>query len=303
MARLLTVLFLSLIVVAFSRSEALAGYFVNSFAGSPLATYEFGDVNQSTASGATSETTYINGGGATYSAEGSAAVDLSTGQLHALAQLNYGFTGAGGADCPGCDSPFPFGNASFGDTLTFLGSFTGQTVTVTMTVDGTYTTNCLGCVGLGSATAQLLILPAGTIDANSGNELGLFPSNPTPTESADLNPSATSATPEPVSGTITETVMLNGVDPQFDIAADLDIFGAITCSAANLSSCVGESFDANFLDTADISFNAPADVTVLSASGVFPDTIPAPEPASLTILGSGLLGLAVIRRRKRAART
>src|SRR5262249_44934346 len=112
------------LLAALAPNEARAGYFVTAFAGAPLASYLFGDVSQSTASAADSSVFFTDGTNV-YSAEGFAAVDLSTGELHAKAQLNYGLL-PGSSDCPNCASPFIFGNASFGDSLTFLGSFSNQ---------------------------------------------------------------------------------------------------------------------------------------------------------------------------------
>jgi hypothetical protein len=132
----------------------------------------------------------------------------------------------------------------------------------------------------------LLTLPAGTINANSGNEFALFSSSSP--NSINVGATGNSSSAVPVTFTDVVTATLNGVDPTIDLAADLDITG----DAFN----IGNSFAGDFSDTATITYTAPPGVTVLSASGVFP--APVPEPASLALLGGALAGFGLIRRRK-----
>jgi hypothetical protein len=281
--RLLAGVLSVVLLTAFGGAGAKAGYFINSLADSPLATYLFGDVNNHTGSNASSTTIFINGV-STLSASATASANLATGALHASAAASYGYSGA----CTNCNSPFVAGNANFGDSLTFLGSFSGQTVTFVGTITGTWTTNCAAsCVGPGAAYFELLALPAGTINANSGNEFALFSSSSP--NSMNVGPTGNSSSAVLVTFTDVVTATLNGVNPTIDLAADLDITG----DAFN----IGNSFDGDFSDTATITYTAPPGVTVLSASGVFP--APVPEPASLTLLGSALAGFGMIRRRKR----
>ena len=142
--------------------EAPAGYFVTAFVQSPLATYDFGDVDKSGSATADSATFFTNGSNV-FSAEASADVDLSTGVLHSLVSNTDGYDPGN----PPYGTVFVFSNAGMGDSLTFKGNFTGQTVVFHATVSGGWS-NMVGSPLLQPAF-QLSVLPAGTIDANAGN--------------------------------------------------------------------------------------------------------------------------------------
>jgi hypothetical protein len=94
-------------------------------------------------------------------------------------------------------------------------------------------------------------------------------------------------------------VTLNGVNPTIDIAFSLDLTGFLATNQLN------QSFNGDFNDTALVSFTPLDDVTVDSASGVFPGTVAAtPVPAALPLFATGLGGLGLLGwRRKRKAQT
>jgi hypothetical protein len=249
-------------------TTARAGYFVNAFAGSPLAYNLFGDVDNSTYAYATS-TTYYTDGPDVFSSLGSSSVDLSTGTLHASASANYGYDPGGLPN----DPTDQFGNSSFGDSLTFLGNFTGQTATFHISVDGTWSGDA---PAFNPSDFQFMVLPAGTIDANSENTLNIFNN---PGNVAIVNDTyALSASSPDLSFNV--SVTLNGLDPTLEFAANLNI---------NPFSSLGQAFNADYSDTAGISISAPPGVTVLSGSGVFPGTTAVPEPGSLSMALAGLL--------------
>jgi hypothetical protein len=97
--RLLAVVLCVVLLTAFGGVDAKAGYFINSLADSPLATYLFGDVNNHTGSNASSTTIFTNGV-STLSASATASANLATGALHVSAAASYGYSGA----CTNCNS-------------------------------------------------------------------------------------------------------------------------------------------------------------------------------------------------------
>jgi hypothetical protein len=269
-----------------ATARADSSYFVNAFAGSPLASYLFGDVDNSTAAGAYSSTYYTDGVNV-FSSVGSSSVDLSTGSLHSLASANFGYDPSA---LPGMNSTFQFGNSSFGDSLTFLGNFTGQQATFNISVDGTFS----GSAAFNGSDFQFMTLPAGTIAANAGNTLNIF-NNPNNVAIVNDLYSLTPNTNNPL--TFSVNVTLNGYDPTIEFAANLNIVTSLT---------LGQAFTADFSNTATITITAPNGVTVESGSGVFPGTVPAsvPEPGSLSLAIAGLASVslfAVVRSRRARA--
>jgi hypothetical protein len=281
-----TAMLLSSLVLSVSCGtlEARADYFVNSLADSPLQTFVFGDNNNSTAAAAASGTTFTISDVAethTYTANASSAADLSTGALHASVNGSYGFLTA----CLTCDPMFVAGNANFGDSLTFIGKFTDQTVNFNVSVTGSWSGTG------GSGTLQFLVLPAGTIAANSANEFALFdPSSPY-YNPINVGPNGTPSL------TYTAQAILNGVNPTVDIAYSLDLTGFLATNQLN------SSFNGDFNDTALVSFTPLSDVTVFSDSGVFPGTSAVPEPSTwaMMILGFAGVGFMAYRRKSKPA--
>ena len=261
-------------------NTARAGYFVNAFAGSPLAYYLFGDVNNSTGADATSSTYYTKGINV-FSSSGTSSVDLATGTLRASASADYGYNPGGLPNIPSDQ----FGNSSFGDGLTFLGNFTGQTVTFRISVDGTWSGVS---PAFNASEFQFMLLPAGTIDANSGNTLNIF-NNPGNVAIVNDIHSLSPTSPDLSFGA---SVALNGLDPTIEFAANLSI---------NPFSSPGQTFGADYTDTASISFQAPPGVSVKSASGVFPGTVP--EPGSLSLALTGLVSAGLLARVRRVRAT
>jgi hypothetical protein len=266
-----------LLLVMGQGTTARAGFFVNAFAGSPLGYYLYGNANDWTYVGATSSTNYSNGT-SDFLSSGTSSVNLATGELHASASADYGYNPGGLPNDPGDQ----FGNSSFGDSLTFLGNFTNQTATFHITVDGTWSGDTPAS---NASDFQFMVLPSGTIDANAGNTLNIFNN---PGNVAIVNDIYTlSPTSSDLSFNV--NVTLNGLNPTIEFAANLDI---------NPFSSLGQSFSADYSDTATISLSAPPGVVVVSGSGVFPGTVP--EPGSLTLALTGLACAGVLARFRRA---
>jgi hypothetical protein len=264
-------LFVGFLFAVGQGAPVQADYFVNAFAGSPLAYFLNGDVNNSTAAVSTSTTTFTNGTDV-FSSTGTSSVDLSTGTLHSFASANYGYDPGGLPNSPSDQ----FGNSSFGDSLTFLGNFTGQTATFHISVDGTWS----GVApAFNASDFQFMVLPAGTIDANSGNTLNIFNN---PDNNAIVNDTF-ALTPTAANLSFNVSVTLTGLNPTIDFAANLNI---------NPFSSLGQIFSADYSDTATISLQAPAGVTVESSSGVFPGTVP--EPGSLSLVLAGLVSAGLL---------
>jgi hypothetical protein len=204
-------------------------------------------------------------------------VDLSTGSLHSLASANFGYDPG---VFPGLTSSFQFGNSSFGDSLTFVGNFSGQQATFNVSVDGTWS----GSTAFNGSDFQFMVLPAGTIDANAGNTLNIF-NNPGNVAIVNDIFSLDASTTNPL--TFAVNVSLNGQNPTIEFAANLNIVTATD---------LGQSFTADYSHTATISLAAPNGVTVASSSGVFPGTVPlssVPEPGSLSLALAGLASAGV----------
>jgi hypothetical protein len=276
-------LVIGLLLALGTGTTARAGFFVDAFAGSPLADYHFGDVDKSKSVTAESSTFYTDGTNV-FSSAGFASVKLSTGSLHSLASANFGYDPSA---LPGLSSSFQFGNSSFGDSLTFLGNFTGQQATFNIRVDGTWS----GDTAFNGSDFQFMVLPAGTIDANSGNTLNIF-NNPGNVAIVNDIDSLTPSTTNPL--TFAVNVSLNGLNPTIEFAANLNIV---------TSTDPGQSFTADYSNTATITLAAPDGVTVESSSGVFPGTVPmgaVPEPgsASLALAGLASVGLFAFARRR-----
>jgi hypothetical protein len=280
------------LLVSCGTRDSRADYFVNALADSPLQTFIFGDTNNSTAAAAVSGTTFTiadNAESHTYTANASSAVDLSTGALHASVNGSYGYLTA----CSTCDPMFVAGNANFGDSLTFKGSFTNQTVNFNVSVNGSWSGTG------GGGTLAFLVLPNGTIAANSGNEFALFdPNSPFYTNpssplynlynSKNVGPDGTPSL------TYTAQAVLNGVDPTIDIAFSLDLTGFLATNQLN------SSFNGDFNDTALVSFTPLSGVTVFSDSGVFPGTSAVPEPSTWAMMILGFAGVGFMAYRRKA---
>jgi hypothetical protein len=86
-------------------------------------------------------------------------------------------------------------------------------------------------------------------------------------------------------------ITLEGVNPTLDFAADLDLLG--------LANQIGQSFTGDFKNSADLSFTTPPRVTVVSASGVFPGTVPEPGTLALAATGLAAAGILAIGRKTR----
>ena len=277
-------IFALLLAMGPATTAQAGSYFVNAFAGSPLADYLFGDVDNSTSAGAVSSTYYTDGVNV-FSSYGSSSVDLATATLKSYASANFGYYPDA---LPGLTSSFQFGNSSFGDSLTFLGSFTGQQATFNISVDGTWS----GSTTFNGSDFQFMVLPQGTINANAGNTLNIF-NNPGGVAIVNQIYSLTPDSTNPL--TFSVNVTLNGVDPTIEFAANLNIV---------TSSNLGDSFTADYSDTATISLDTPAGVHFVSGSGVFPNSVPEPGSLAMAVIGVGGVGLlACARRRNRVVRT
>jgi hypothetical protein len=159
-------------------------------------------------------------------------------------------------------------------------------VTFHANVTGTW----VGDPSAGVGVFQFMVLPAGTIDQFSGNPFDIFDTSKD-TNFISNNVAVVGPT-DMLPVNIDVPVTLNGVNPTIDFAADLNLFGLV--------STIGQTFEGDFTHSADISFDGLPGVTVVSASGTFPGTVPVPEPSSIcsALIGIGALGLSRIRKAK-----
>jgi hypothetical protein len=222
--------------------------------------------------------------GASTSATAYSAADLGTGELHADANSLGIVVGTGGTTS-GTDLT-AFSDANFTDTLTFSVSGGGPVnIGINTFVDGT----------ADFATP----LPGDTLDANY-----IW------TSTLEFDPSLGGQQnyyyqsfyqggfgPELDGPFNVVTGFTNESNLGYDFSDSVSVVNGESVTVyldLNLQSAQG--VDLNFSNTGGIGLDLPAGVTFTSQSG---DFLSAPEPASLLLMGAGLVGFGLVRRKIR----
>src|ERR1700691_244325 len=147
------------------------------------------------------------------------------------------------------------------DTLIFSGATAGATATIVMT--GT-----VGFQGYASTNAGALLFPLSSVSSAYSPLAFMEGGGGTPV-----------STTEPTYAFEQTFPIFNDQPMLFEVAVSA---GAAECG----TSCSGQAFI-----TDPVSLELPSGVTFTSASGEFPGSTTAPEPSSLMLLATGLLGV------------
>jgi hypothetical protein len=216
------------------------------------------------------------------SRSGSARVDLRTGQIHTLGKIvNF-------------DDTFVITTAIMSDTFT-LRSGAGTNFNFNFAYDGIMTANAKSIAEdpgtyLLQMSASLAIFRPGVAEWN--NWFGLASNTNQEIFFENFNFTITNPM-EDVFETVEGLFNFNTI-----LASDLEQFQVFVRLETLISTSTPQSAELDFGNTGTLGFVAAPGVEVFSGSGVFPNTMPIPEPSTVLL---AILGLGVFALRRRGA--
>ena len=213
---------------------------------------------------------------------GRVSADIDTGTLRAYNEINV-------------PNSYVIALTEFSETFTVRGA-AGTTFAFDFAVDGLIQADALSVPGnhyTYDAWANLAVFPAGVADWNTWYNLATTTDSELHFETfhyGEVNPT------EDVDLPISELLSFSTIVP--DGFEQYHVFARIQLAAVVNDSPQRVLMD--FENTGALSFSAAPGAEVFSDSGVFPDTLPIPEPGSLALLIAG--ALTTVPRRYRPAR-
>lgn len=214
----------------------------------------------------------------------SASANLAAGQLRTKLDL----TGTIGANV------VPAAVAGFGDSF-HLNGFDGLSeFGLRLDLSGMFSYSGPATLGNGSYIGFYLVQP-GQLQIIIDSGFPLTSSLYLAAYEWGIGDDSTPASNFPRSFIDTFTSFPQRIDVNFNPGGDFDWYILFRLSANSGQAGIPLNIDANFSNTAGVSFIAPDGVGIQSASGVFPGTEAVPEPGTL-ILVAAAVSLAALRR-------